>query len=225
MDEDFLSGVSTKKKRIREKSPDSDDGLSISKIKEKMVNAVEARFGSSSNHQDGEKSGSEYEKSSDDDTGNLAILKMLHLIRGAKHKVPFVVQNIANGLINAKKLIDHLLLIKRQRSINKEKVEFRNIKWFRYEKFGFYKYRYSFDETEEWKEVDIRGRSFSPEINIDISSEDLAVLPNRQVDAAKVADIQKQLPYIPIVHHQFYKGVRSVGPTANDDSSLDSGED
>lgn len=87
------------------------------------------------------------------------------------------------------------------------------------EEFGFYKYRLSFDENEEWKVVDIRGRGFTPDVQVDISSQDLTIAPGRPINAAKVVDIKKQLPYIPRVFHGFYNNIL---PIDADSQSADS---
>lgn len=127
------------------------------------------------------------------------------LIKAVKvHKTPFVVQNIAGGLVNANRLKDAMKLTKRQRNLNRQVVQFRNIRWIFIEKFGFYKYRTSFDENEEWKEVDIRGRHFSHDVQVDFASPDLVITPGRLINEAKLADLKKQLPYIPRIHKSFY---------------------
>lgn len=140
------------------------------------------------------------------------------LIKGVKiNKKPFIVQNIAGGLVNAKNFAKEMRLVKRQRNLKKEKFDFRKIRWLRVDKFGFFKYRLSFDDTEEWNEVDIRGRHFSSDISIDLT--ELATIPGRPIAAAKVDDLKKQLPYIPRVHHGFYNSIISVEDSENADSS------
>jgi hypothetical protein len=133
------------------------------------------------------------------------------LIKKAKTRQPFVVQNIASAMIKAKNLPKLLRLVKRQRNTNREKVEFRNIRWFRYEKFGYYKYRLSFDANEPWKEVDLRGHRFASNVDIDLSSQELVITGQKHVNALKVDDIQKMLPYIPRIHQQFYRQLMVSG--------------
>jgi len=144
------------------------------------------------------------------------------LIKSVKPKNPFVVQNIAGGLINAKKLANALHLVKRLRNTKKEKVEFRNIRWLKIDQLGYFKYRLSFDPTEDWKLVDIRGRSFSPTITVDLSSPQLVLAAGRPIMAAKASDIRKQLPFIPRIYHGFYNSIAAVEDYCDTNSSANS---
>lgn len=140
-------------------------------------------------------------------------------------KQPFIVQNISGGLIDANKLKKVMRLQKRQRTISKEVVEFRNIRWLRVDELGFYKYRLSFDETEEWKVVDIRGREFDPSVQVDWSIPELSICAGRPINAAKVADLKKQLQFIPRIHHGFFNSITSVDEANMADSCLGSDDD
>lgn len=144
------------------------------------------------------------------------------LIKKAKVNDPFIVQDISKGMVDAKQLVQALKLMNKKRTLGMEKVEFRNIKWFRFEKFGFYKYKMSFDENEPWKEVDIRGRQFTSEVSIDIAESRFSLPGQRAVQAAKVADIQKLLKYVPRIHQQFFRQLAATteeGSIASDENS------
>ncbi|KAF2889716.1 hypothetical protein ILUMI_16456 [Ignelater luminosus] len=57
--------------------------------------------------------------------------------------------------VNLKGLPQKLNLVDRKKSAKGEKITLRNVRWIRVVEFGKTKYRYSLDEKEEWKEVDI----------------------------------------------------------------------
>ena len=104
------------------------------------------------------------------------------------------------------KTLPHLLqFVNRKMNTAGEKVSFRDtIKWLKIDEFGSYKYRHSFNNNEEWKVVNIRRLQTSTNVPI---IADLEYKPQtaKTIKQNKINDIEKQLPYIPTVHQEFYK--------------------
>ena len=99
-----------------------------------------------------------------------------------------------------------------------EKIPFRDgIRWIRTCKFGEYNYRCSFSEEEEWKTVKLSKEASSAHSSSDLTSlVDLASLliptgTQRALNSKKVADVKKQLCFIPTTYRQFYMGLVGNG--------------
>lgn len=148
------------------------------------------------------------------------------IIRTVKRKNPFVVENIAGGLIAAKNFINIMRLTKKMKTTENDKVLFRQIRWIKINRVGYFQFRYSFDNSEPWKVVDIRGRRFSVDSlsQINLYSANLRKTAKRSIDENKFADLKKQLPYIPRIYKSFYENL-VTGKTDNDsDDELDEDE-
>ncbi|CAH1966674.1 unnamed protein product [Acanthoscelides obtectus] len=63
---------------------------------------------------------------------------------------------MADKFVDIKELPRKLGLVDRKKTTTNEKFSFRDVRWIQIEEFGITKYRYSFDETENWTIVDIR---------------------------------------------------------------------
>src|SRR6218665_808402 len=93
---------------------------------------------------------------------------------------------------------------------NKEKVSWLNAKQIRVvrEKPKSLFFRYSHEEEEEWKEVDLRKRGTTPSLGA-ISQSALYQGP-RPISSLKKKDILSLLPLIPPCHHEFYTSILSI---------------
>ena len=129
------------------------------------------------------------------------------LLSHSQYKSCPVVLRMSGKFVDIKTLPHLLQFLNRKINTAGEKVSFRdNIKWLKIDEFGSYKYRHSFDNNEEWKVVNIRRLQTSTNIPI---IADLEHKPQtaKKIKQNKINDIEKQLPYIPTVHQEFYKKI------------------
>ena len=84
-------------------------------------------------------------------------------------------------------------------------MKFRDgIRWIRVENFGSYQYRESLDEATPWKTVICRVQSaMAPSIQL---LKRLGTNDNR-LSTKKLANLSKQLEYVPVVFRSFYQEV------------------
>lgn len=132
------------------------------------------------------------------------------LMRESRKKNPFVITRMEDKFVDVKKLPKKLNLINRKKSDSGEKILFRNVRWIRVDEFGKTKYRYSLDETEEWKEVTIRKNKTTRTDNQQ-HVESPYVIPidkSRAIGAKKFNNIQEQLKFIPENFRGFYNNLR-----------------
>ena len=110
-------------------------------------------------------------------------------------------------------------LCNRKVSVGKQKVEFRKIMWFRFERSNplKYKYRYTLNELEAWKTVDLARRRRGRPSNLQDVELTLKYTSPRGINPKKKADIMKLLQYIPPVFHAYYQNLVVSG----DDDELD----
>ena len=103
------------------------------------------------------------------------------------------------------------LIVNRKVTVTGGKVEWLNMHWIRVEKDSPYafKYRVSHNDLEEWNVVDVRPKRVGrPQDMGRVSLPPLYSSP-RPINAAKVKDLHSLLHYVPPVHHDFYKALRS----------------
>lgn len=143
------------------------------------------------------------------------------MLKSQKKNSP-VVTRMADKFYNIKNLPALLHLKNNPKTVDGQKVQFRDkVKWVRIDRFGFYKYRESYDETEPWKTVKL----LKPHIDgmPDIT---LTFRPTRKcmLKEAKIKDLQKQLAFIPTIYHCFYDSIISASGSSvgnNDDDCSD----
>jgi len=127
------------------------------------------------------------------------------------------VTRMADKFYDLQQLPQHLGLRQAKSNTKGEKIPFRDgIRWIRTCKFGEYNYRCSLSEEEEWKTV-----TLSKETGCDHSSSDLTSLliptgTQRALNSKKVADVKKQLCFVPPTYRQFYMGLVSNGTQTED---------
>ena len=107
-------------------------------------------------------------------------------------------------------------------------VKFRDrVKWIKVTAFGSYEYRESFDETSAWKSVSIRRCSEAVKsASIELASKK-TTQGNNMVSSKKLADLAKQLKFIPSIYQPFYKNIidKANGDPADSDCISDQAED
>jgi len=68
------------------------------------------------------------------------------LMRNAKRRNPFKVTDISLAMVRAKEFAQKLKLVRRNRNVNAEKIEFTKIRAIRMTQFGFFSYKTSFSD-------------------------------------------------------------------------------
>ena len=87
-----------------------------------------------------------------------------------------------------------------------ERVSFRDgIRWIKVTEFGKYSYKESFSDTDEWKTVELQRQ----ETTSDISDPIPRSVHRSGIAEKKIADIRKQLPFIPLTFRTFYTNLVS----------------
>ncbi|CAH2012972.1 unnamed protein product [Acanthoscelides obtectus] len=114
---------------------------------------------------------------------------------------------MVDKFVDIKELPRKLGFVDRKKTTTNEKFSFRDVRWIQIEEFGITKYRYSFDETENWTIVDIRKQR-----NLDRRGQNEPLLVNvdriRPIGANKFDNIQEQIPFIPENFRGFYENLR-----------------
>lgn len=127
------------------------------------------------------------------------------LMGEARKRNSFIITRMEDKFVNLKELPQKLHLIDRKKSNKGDKITLRNVRWIRVDEFGKTKYRYSLDEKEEWKEVDILKYKTTRNNTSKHNETILTTLTKaRPIAAKKFDNIQEQLPYIPKNLRGFY---------------------
>lgn len=132
---------------------------------------------------------------------------IMSIMTEARKKTPFNITRMADKFIDIKELPRKLGLIDRKKNEKNEKVLFRDIRWIQIEEFGKTKYRYSFDEAEEWNTVDIK-KSRKIDRNQENDSILVTIDKSRAIAAKKFDNIQEQIPFIPENFRRFYHNLK-----------------
>ena len=102
-----------------------------------------------------------------------------------------------------------------------EQVEWLKMHWIRVEKSSplRYKYRYTLNDLEPWKVVDLRPKRVGRPS--DTGRMELPPLYDgpRAISDAKYRDLQELLHYVPPVHHSFYAGLISQSQSTREDET------
>ena len=103
------------------------------------------------------------------------------------------------------------LITNRKVTVTGRKVEWLNMHWIRVEKDKPYmfKYRLSHNDLEEWNEVDLRPRRAGRPQDMGRVSLPPLYPSSRPINVAKLKDLHSLLHYVPPVHHDFYKALKS----------------
>jgi len=91
-----------------------------------------------------------------------------------------------------------------------QEVCFRDsVKWIRIKEFGVYEYKSSHGLDEQWHSVNIRDERYKRDEDMDFSTFHLNARPAQTVavNSGKIADIQKQLEFIPPLYRSYYEQV------------------
>jgi hypothetical protein len=126
-------------------------------------------------------------------------------IRDCQNKNKFVVTKMDGAMKNLKALPGLLGLTQKTTDDSGKKVPFKNgVKWIRVDTFGQYKYKKSHDEAAPFQTVTIlKKHAHLPTAPLEVPSKS----DPHPISAEKKTDIEKQLPYVPSVYQNFYKGL------------------
>ena len=115
------------------------------------------------------------------------------------------VTHMASQFFKIKQLPQTLGLFNNHTNTDGQPVKFRdNIRCIRVTTFGSYDYRESFDEAAPWRTVNIRRTKEE----FDSTNIQLASKPSgSMIPSPKVADIAKQMKFIPLIYQPFYKNI------------------
>ena len=132
------------------------------------------------------------------------------LVRKARRVNPFQVRWMTQADFVSVGLLKDAI-VNRKVNTDGEKAEWLKIHWIRVEKSSplCYKYRYTLNELEPWKTVDLRPKRVGRPS--DLGRVELPPLYDgpRSISDAKYRDLQQLLCYIPPVYHEFYTKLTS----------------
>ena len=136
------------------------------------------------------------------------------LIRNCRRKNPFTVTDMArNDFVSLRGLPEAFVNCKV--TTKKQKVDWLQIRWIRVSKDKplQFRFRYSHNTLEEWKVVDLKGKTKGrpPDMGRILPTE-LHSRP-RPIKAAKKKDLMDLLEFVPPIHHAFYRDLLSGGGT------------
>ncbi len=120
--------------------------------------------------------------------------------------------DISNALVEGKKLGEKLGLYNRRKNTKNEQVKWREIRWIRMERFGYMKYKTTFEPDAEWSEVCLLNPRRVPDVDLD----SLKKVAKRAVANAKIADLEKQKPHIPRYAWGFYEAIEGTDVVEDD---------
>ena len=91
-----------------------------------------------------------------------------------------------------------------KKTLDGNTVQFHDkVRWIKITEYSEYEYRTTFSDTESWKKVNIMRDSDGDDCDaLQLPS---ITSPQNNIKKAKYDDIQKQLKYVPSVHHDLYK--------------------
>ena len=103
-------------------------------------------------------------------------------------------------------------IVNRKMNTNRGKVEWLKIQWISVSKAKPLQFqcRYSLNTLESWKTVDLKCRSKGRPVDMGRIDLPLLRVGPRPISEKKAADLLELLPYIPPIHHAFYRGLNGA---------------
>ena len=132
------------------------------------------------------------------------------LIVRSKRQNPFKVVDMKGKFYNIKEFCKSMNLINRTKNDKGEKIRFREIRQIKIMKSkpGSYEYRYSM--LGDWNTVTVLSMRRSRGNPQDTILPQLKPDVQRAINTKKIEDIQKLLPFVPQMYHDFYKSLRGT---------------
>ena len=129
------------------------------------------------------------------------------------------VTRIGNGMYAIKKLPSQLGLCSRNVNTEGQKALLKDMRWIRIRVFGYYDYKTSHEESEDWKTVKILKNNVHVQEAAEVTLELRRLKP--AIKKAKIEDMKKQIRYIPEMYRPFYHNIVSMDPSQNDAEESD----
>ena len=138
------------------------------------------------------------------------------LVQNARRKNPFVVRRMSqDNIVSIDKVVKEI--VNRKTNTDGNKVEWLRILWIRVEQDHPYtfKYRYSHNELEEWKVINLQKRQRGRPANLGTMTLDPLYSGPRPINRKKLDDLRQLLDFVPPVFHAFFlELISSVDETA-----------
>ena len=112
------------------------------------------------------------------------------------------VSRIDHGMYVIKKLPSQLGLYNRNVNTEGQKALFKDMRRIRVRAIGYYDYKNSHEESEDWKTVKILKNNVDVQESAEVTLELRRLTP--AIKKAKIKDMKKQLGYIPEMYRPFY---------------------
>ena len=143
-------------------------------------------------------------------------------IRDAKKKNKFGTRKMDLAFLDMDALKKDLRLLKRTENEDGEKIEFRDkVRQICVTKFGYYQYKHSLKDEEEWKQVCLLPKQKGKMVTKPPTLKYLG-RQNRPLKPAKIDNIGELMAYIPTPYQPFY---RNLVANLDDSESEESEED
>jgi len=154
---------------------------------------------------------------------NIYSVDQYHQIMMNSARKPVVsVTRMADKFYELQSLPQKLGIRNVKRNTDGEKIPFRDgIRWIRTVKFGEYTYKCSLTGEEQWKTVRLTTSSSDPDTDLTDMLRPAGV--TKQINIKKLADVRKQICYIPSTYKQFYLSLVSTQNNDNDQVTEDTG--
>lgn len=125
------------------------------------------------------------------------------------------VVDMTDKFYNIGDLASGLGLYNNKRNDLNEPIKFRDgIRWIRVEKFGYYLYKESLDESTPFKRANITQTGNEP-VDFELEKKDKAKI---QLDELKVGNLRDQIKFIPQQYHWFYNQIVDAGNNNNNNN-------
>ena len=117
-------------------------------------------------------------------------------------------------------------IVNRKKTIDKEKVDWLQMRWIWFEQSHpfWIQYRFTHNELEPWKTIDVKRRQKGRPPDLGRIALPLLWEEPRGVDHKKLSDIMSLLEFVPPIHHDFYKKLEVSGTGEEDKDSSEKSE-
>lgn len=130
-------------------------------------------------------------------------------VRLCKRKKPFQVHVMENSHFFSTDKVKKCL-INRKTNEDGETISWLKIQWLKFtkEKPFTMMYKYTFNELEAFKEINLKPKIRGRISNLGTIHENLLYSGQRKINPLKLKDLKDLLIYVPPVHHDFYKSLK-----------------
>ena len=128
-----------------------------------------------------------------------------NLVEGTRLQKPFHVSRMKKEDFKDFKILSKSF-VNTKHTVDKQKLLFQKIAWFRYTKSKPTEVlvRYSLDESEDWKVWNVGRKKANTEVALSMK-----YTTDNRINPKKLDDLMKMKPFIPQVYHAFYDSLKS----------------